>query len=148
MGEVDGYAKKVVDYMPSDLKFSSELNKDWYQTNGQLYNASLANTKIAAGESKTITLTLTKAMTENNTGLTLNTAEIAEDYNELGLKDSNSTPANKAEGENDMSSAEIMISISTGGIVSISIVMIILAISSVVAFVIIKRRNQNNQEIR
>lgn len=148
VGEVDGYAKKVVDYMPSDLKFSSELNKDWYQTNGQLYNASLANTKIAAGESKTITLTLTKAMTENNTGLTLNTAEIAEDYNELGLKDSNSTPANKAEGENDMSSAEIMISISTGGIVSISIVMIILAISGVVAFVIIKRRNQNNQEIR
>lgn len=147
VGEVDGYVKKVVDYMPSDLKFSSELNKDWYQTNGQLYNASLANTKIAAGASKTITLTLTKTMTENNTGLTLNAAEIAEDYNELGLKDSNSTPGNKAEGENDMSSAEVLISIRTGGIVYVSVIGVILAIGIIVAFVIIKRKKQHNEEI-
>lgn len=147
VGEVDGYVKKVVDYMPSDLKFSSELNKDWYQTNGQLYNASLANTKISAGQSRTITLTLTKAMTENNTGLTMNVAEIAEDYNELGIKDSNSTPGNKAEGENDMSSAEVLISIRTGGILYISIAIIVLAIGSVTAFIIIKKRKQH-KEIR
>ena len=147
VGEVDGYVKKVVDYMPSDLKFSSELNKDWYQTNGQLYNASLANTKISAGQSKTITLTLTKSMTENNTGLTMNVAEIAEDYNELGIKDSNSTPGNKAEGENDMSSAEVLISIRTGGILYISMAIIVLAIGSVTAFIIIKKRKQN-KEIR
>lgn len=146
VGEVDGYVKKIVDYMPSDLKFSSELNKDWYQTNGALYNASLANDKIVAGESKTITLTLTKSMTENNTGLTTNAAEIAEDYNELGLKDSNSTPGNKAEGENDMSRAEVIISIRTGGIVYISIAIAVIAIGIVITFVIIKRKNKNEKD--
>lgn len=142
VGEVDGYVKKVVDYMPSDLKFSSELNKDWYQTNGSLYNASLANDKIAAGESKNLTLTLTKSMTENNTGLTTNAAEIAEDYNELGLKDSNSTPGNKAQGENDMSSADVIISIRTGGIVYISIIMSVVAIGVAITIIIIKIRKQ------
>ncbi len=147
VGEVDGYAKKVVDYMPSDLKFSSELNKDWYQTNGMLYNASLANEKIAAGEAKTITLILTKSMTENNTGLTTNAAEIAEDYNALGIKDSNSTPGNKAEGENDMSRAEVIISIRTGGMVYISILVMIVAIGIAVTFVMIKRKKQNGENI-
>ena len=117
VGEVEGYAKKIVDYMPNDLKFSSELNKDWYKTNTGLYNSSLANEKIAAGESKELTLVLTKSMTENNTGLVNNTAEIAEAYNELGLADSNSTPGNKTQGENDMSSADVIISIKTGEIV-------------------------------
>lgn len=147
VGEVDGYVKKVVDYMPSDLKFSSELNKDWYQTNGMLYNASLANEKIAAGEAKTITLILTKSMTENNTGLTTNAAEIAEDYNALGIKDSNSTPGNKAEGENDMSRAEVIISIRTGGMVYISIIIIMIMIGIVVTFVVIKRKKQNGENI-
>lgn len=146
VGEVDGYVKKVVDYMPGDLKFSSELNKDWYQTNGLLYNASLANDKIVAGTNKTITLTLTKAMTGNNTGLTTNTAEIAEDYNELGLKDSNSTPGNKATGENDMSSADVIISIRTGGIVYVSIVIMMIVAGSVVTFVILRRKNKTNDE--
>lgn len=147
VGEVDGYVKKVIDYMPSDLKFSSELNKDWYQTNGSLYNASLANEKITAGTSKNITLTLTKSMTENNTGLTTNEAEIAEDYNELGIKDSNSTPGNKAQGENDMSRADVIISIRTGGILVISIVIAIVVVGCVVAFIIIKKKSKKDQEI-
>lgn len=147
VGEVDGYAKKIVDYMPSDLKFSSELNKDWYQTNGMLYNASLANDKIAAGDSKTITLTLTKAMTENNTGLTTNVAEIAEDYNELGISDSNSTPGNKAEGENDMSSADVIISIRTGGMLYLSIFIVMVAVSGAIAFIILKRKKQMHKGI-
>lgn len=141
VGEVEGYVKKIVDYMPSDLKFSSELNKDWYQANGALYNTSLANEKIVAGESRTITLTLTKSMTENNVGLINNTAEIAEDYNALGLQDSNSTPGNKVKGENDMSSAEVILSIRTGGIVYVSIAIIIIAIiGGIVTFVIIRRK--------
>ncbi len=147
VGEVDGYVKKVVDYMPSDLKFSSELNKDWYQTNGELYNTSLANEKIAAGTSKTITLTLTKSMTENNTGLTKNMAEIAEDYNELGLKDSNSTPGNKKQGENDMSSAEAIISIRTGGILYASIIITTIVVGSIIAVIIIKIRKQIDDDL-
>lgn len=148
VGEVEGYAKKIVDYMPNDLKFSSELNKDWYKTNTGLYNSSLANEKIAAGESKELTLVLTKSMTENNTGLVNNTAEIAEAYNELGLADSNSTPGNKTQGENDMSSADVIISIKTGEIIFYTtlIAVITLVILSAITVPIVKKVKKNKLE--
>lgn len=151
VGEVEGYAKKIVDYIPNDLKFSSELNKDWYQSNTGLYNSSLANEKIAAGESKELTLILTKSMTENNTGLVNNTAEIAEAYNELGLADSNSTPGNKTQGENDMSSADVIISIKTGEIIFYTtlISVIVLVILAAIAVPIVKKvkKNANKDEL-
>ena len=77
-GETDGYVRRVVDYLSSDYRFSSELNKDWYQSDGKLYNTSLANERIQAGETKELTLTVTKQLTENNIGLISNTAELEE----------------------------------------------------------------------
>lgn len=146
VGEIDGYARKIVDYMPNDLKFSSELNKDWYQSGEGLHNTSLANEKIKAGESREITLTLTKSMTENNVGLINNTAEIEESYNELGIEDSNSTPANKVKGENDLGSADVILSLKTGGIVYLSIVVAIAAILGVTAYVIIRKKSKNGDK--
>lgn len=147
VGEIDGYVKKIVDYMPNDLKFSSELNKDWYQTSDGLYNTSLANEKILVGEYKEVTLTLTKSMTEDNTGLINNTAEIAEDYNELGIKDSNSEPANRTKDENDYGSADVLLSIKTGGAIYVSIVIIIIAILGTTAYIIIiKKKTKNNEK--
>ena len=97
------------------MKFSSELNKDWYTSdNGVLYNASLANTMINPGESKEVTLILTKKMTENNLGLYHNEAEIYEAYNDLGIADVDSVPANKASTEDDFSSADVLTSVKTG----------------------------------
>lgn len=114
-GAIGNYVRKVVDYTPKDMKFNSELNKDWYQaSNGDLFNSSLANIKIESGESKELYLTLTKNMTENNTGIVNNNAEIYEVYNEEGKEDIDSTPANKVNNEDDMSSADLVISVKTG----------------------------------
>ncbi len=115
-GAVPGYAKKIVDYMPSDMKFSSELNKDWYVANNgtNLYNASLANTLINPGETKEVTLLLTKKITESNMGIVNNTAEIVECSNDLGIADNDSTPGNKVQNEDDMSSADVIIGTKTG----------------------------------
>ena len=140
IGEVDGYVRKIVDYMPSDLKFSSELNKDWYQTGTDLYNTSLANEKITAGQSKSVKLTLTKAMTENNTGLINNTAEIAESYNELGIADSKSTPGNRVNGESDYGSADAILSLKTGGEVYIAITIIAIIALGIPTFIIIRKK--------
>lgn len=145
-GEVEGYAKKIADYAAADLKFSSELNKDWYQVGDTLYTASLANEKIKPGETKTVTLTLTKAMTENNTGLVANTAEIAEDYNELGMADSNSTPGNRAKDENDFGLAEVVISIRTGAVLYTSIGIVITAILVTAAVIMIKNKKEEIEE--
>ena len=113
------------------MKFSTELNKDWYTgANGEIYNASLANTIINPGETKEITLILTKKMTENTLGLINNTAEIYEAYNDIGASDVDSTVANKQTNEDDMSSADILITVKTGETImfiglSVSIIAII-----------------------
>ena len=144
-GEIDGYVKKIVDYIPKGLEFSSELNKTWYQSDGVLYNTSMANDKIGAGESYEIKLILTKTMTENNMGLVNNTAEIENAYNELGIKDSNSTPGNRVKGENDMGMADTIIGISTGGYVYITIGTIIamLLLGTTLVVIVIKNKEKN-----
>ncbi len=139
-GETEGYIRKIQDYVSADYKFSSELNKDWYQDGSNIYNNSLANTKLAPGESKEVILTLTKQMTENNTGLITNVAEIAESYNEQGLKDADSTEGNRAKGEDDMASADLIISIKTGEVVAtVLVVVAVITILGVGALVITKK---------
>lgn len=141
-GAVPGYAKKIVDYMPSDMKFTSELNKDWYVAdNGtNLYNASLANTLIKPGETKEVTLLLTKKITESNMGIVNNTAEIAESSNDLGIADVDSTPANKVQNEDDMSSADVIIGTKTGEVyMYIVLVLIVVGMLGTGIFLIKKK---------
>ena len=145
VGEVTGYVRKIADYIPSDMTFSSELNKDWYQTGNTIYTSILSNEPIAAGETKTVTLTLVKSMTEDNTGRINNRAEIAEDYNDLGLKDINSTPGNQEPKENDLGSADVILSIRTGGVVYISIAVAILIVLIIIGFVIWKKKNPKKE---
>lgn len=117
-GNTPGYAKKIADYVPSEFKFSSELNKDWYLgEKGEVISSSLANTVINPGESKEIKLVLTKKLDENSNGVVDNTAEIKETYNQYGVKDVDSVENNKKSGEDDMSSATLIIGIKTGRIV-------------------------------
>lgn len=117
-GNIAGYAKKIADYLPSELKFSTELNKDWYLgDNGEIINASLAEQVINPGESKEVTLVLTKKMDESGNGVVSNIAEIAESYNEYGVKDVDSVEHNKKSGEDDMSSADLIIGLKTGRVV-------------------------------
>ena len=105
-GDIDGYVKNIVDYMPSDMTFSSNVNKDWYQTGKNLYNESIADKKLAPGESTEVTLVLTKSMTDSNTGLVNNTAEIKSSYNVKSSSDANK--------ENNKDSADVAISVKTG----------------------------------
>lgn len=116
VGEVAGYAKTIVDYLPSSLTFNSGLNSDWYKKGNNLYTSSLGNTKIEPGETKEVTLTLTKKMTESNTGLTNNKAEIASAYNSLGIK--NTTTTEKNGKTSNAGSADSIISVKTGTAVS------------------------------
>ena len=140
-GAVAGYVKKIVDYMPQEMKFSSELNRDWYvASNGDLYNSSLANTIINPGETKEVTLTLSKKMSEDTLGLINNTAEIYEAYNDLGLEDVDSKEANKVSEEDDMSGADILITVKTGEtIMFIGLSITIIATITIAAYFIKKK---------
>jgi len=79
-------------------------------------------------------------MTENNTGLVNNTAEIVESYNEQGLKDSDSTEGNRAKSEDDMGSADLILSIKTGQVVAtVLVILSTIVIIGVAAYIIAKR---------
>ena len=64
-------------------------------------------------------------MTQDNTGRILNKAEINKHYNERMLDDIDSTPGNKDEKEDDMSNADVIISIKTGSIILYTTITII-----------------------
>lgn len=137
-GEVGGYINEIVDNIPQDLNFTSEMNKNWYQsTDGKLYSKELANQIINPSETKTLTLTLTKTMNQNNTGTVINTAELNNVSNNYSLKDIDSTPGNNVQGEDDMSTAELIISIGTGSPVmyTVLIIAIILIIGIGIYFI-------------
>ena len=114
-GDVIAYVTSVVDYIPEDLKFTSELNKDWYLgTDGNAYNTSIAKTGIEPGASKELTIILSKKMTEENTGLVNNDAEIFDAYNVEGIKNINAEAGNKNKSESDMDTASVTVSVKTG----------------------------------
>lgn len=146
-GELAGYVKNIVDYKPTDLTFNSSLNPEWYQEEGNLHTTSLANIKLEAGEEKELTLILTKTMTESNTGLVNNTAEISEAYNNLGIDDVDSTPGNKQKSEDDMGSCNCIISVKTGvAITYITLTLSIIAVMAVGTYII--SRKVLNKEIK
>ena len=128
-GSVAGYAKNIEDNLPATLTFSSEMNKDWYKSGTKIYNTSLANTLIKPGESKEVTLVLTKTMTESNTGLINNKASISVSSNIDGMEDKN----------NNDSQANVIISVSTGALVSyIAVVLGLFGILGISAYMFVR----------
>lgn len=133
VGEIAGIVKTIIDYSGGELQFNSELNPSWYEgSNGKLYSKALENEKIETGKSKQIKLVLTKTMTSSNTGLTNNTAEIDEYYNDAAI-----VSLNKG---NEISSADVIITIRTGSpVMYISIIVMCMAILSVGVYIINKK---------
>ena len=88
-----------------------------------------------------MTLVLTKQMTEDNTGTSTNIAEIAEASNELSVEDEDSIPGDRKDGEDDISSAQLLVSVGTGLLVYISIgILVAILIGATVVLVIYKRK--------
>lgn len=140
-GGVAGYANKIVDYKAQELSFNSALNPEWYQdVDGNLYTTALSGKEIAPGETVEVSLILTKTMTNENTGISNNSAEIAEASNDRGLADIDSTPGNKNTSEDDYGSADVIITLKTGGILFYAgIVLAVLGIFALGAYEINKR---------
>lgn len=130
VGEVEGYAKNIEDILPSSLTFKSSMNSDWYKSGANLYNSSLANTPIKPGESRELTLTLTKTMTESNSGLINNKAKIEKSSNSQGTENKNDS----------IGSANVIISVSTGALINyIVIVLITFIVMGLLAYVFVKK---------
>ena len=140
-GAVAGHVNKIVDYKGKDLSFNSAMNPEWYQdSDGNLYNTTLANKVLNPGETLEVSLILTKTMTNENVGISNNTAEIAESSNDQGIPDIDSIPGNKNQNEDDFGSADIIIAIKTGGIIFYTFIVIaVLGVFALGAYEINKR---------
>ena len=101
--------------MPDGFVFTSETNKDWYMDgNKVLHNQTLSDQVLKPGATKTVTLVLTRTLKSNSTGTIENIGEIGESSNLQGIAESDSTAGNKQAGEDDLSSASLIVSIATG----------------------------------
>ena len=133
VGELQGYVRNIADYIPEGFEFSTELNKDWYEQGGVLYNQSLTNSSIAPGDYAEVTLTLTKPLSENTVGTVYtNSAEIVETYNERETTDA--TP------NDNRDNADFILSISTGRAVTyIGLTIAVVAVLAVGIYFIKKK---------
>ena len=114
-GDIAGYAKEITDYVPEGLKFYSEDNKGWEEiSEGVITTRLLEGTLLKPGESATVKVVFRWINGSTNLGLKTNTAEITEDYNDEEVPDRDSTPNNKVPDEDDIDTADVILSISTG----------------------------------
>lgn len=140
-GNIPGYAKNIVDYLPSQMKFNSSLNPRWYAGNdGYLYNTELANQLISPGETKEISLVLTSQVADTSSMIVNNKAEIYEDYNDLGIADTDSQIRNRAQGEDDLGTADLIITIKTGAVVTYTVVTLITLIIAACGIYVIRKK--------
>ncbi len=148
-GEIAGYAKRIVDYLPSGLILDTGMNPNWYiAADGNAYTNELEDVLIQPGETRTVTLILTKQMTEDGTGIINNTFEIDQTYNEYAISDIDSTEGNRAQGEDDMSTADMIIGIQTGGsLINVMIISTTLITLLIALYVIKIQIDKKNKEV-
>ena len=135
-GEIAGTVGKITDFLPQGLEFDAKQNRDWVKNkSGDITNTTIAKKKIEAGESTELTLIATKKMTANDTGTFKNKVRID------GISSISGT--NDREEKNNEAVADIIISISTGAIVYISIVIVGLGILCTLAIYLRKKGKIN-----
>ena len=106
IGDTEGYAYLIKDYLPENTEFISELNPDWYLEDEILYSSSLTHDVIKPEATKELKLILTKQIEQDKAETIINEAEILSTFNDKLLEEQDL--------ENNLSQAKILISIKTG----------------------------------
>ncbi|MBQ2938281.1 MAG: Cys-Gln thioester bond-forming surface protein [Clostridia bacterium] len=138
-GDIAGYAKEIVDYIPEGLKFIAEDNPDWKEENNVISTRKLENKLLQPGESADVEVMLTWVNGKDNIGVKENVAEILECYNNKNAHDIDSTPDNKSDGEDDTDGAPIILSASTGQVKIYFMIGFILLITVVGGIILVKK---------
>jgi len=139
-GVVPGYVKEISDYIPEGLRFEQSDNPTWSVVDGKVVTSQAKDVLLQPGDSVQVSIILTWINSADNLGLKVNTAEISEDYNDYGdTPDVDSTPNNKVDGEDDIDTAPVILSVRTGEVrVYVAITISVLSIISL-GVVLIKR---------
>lgn len=143
-GEVEGTVQKVEDILPAGITFDQKLNPTWYQTDKGIATTSLAGVVIRPGESKTLTVHITKQINGTNLDTITNVAKLTEVMDNSGRTTQTDLTESQAVYQNDEGKAEILVSVKTGLAKTISIITIIIAISGLAVWLAIYRKKQKS----
>ncbi len=145
-GDIAGYAKEIIDYVPEGLKFYEEDNIGWTNEGSNIISTNLLEDRLLQpGESAQVTIILRWINEKNNLNMKTNIAEISKDENEYGVPDRDSIPNNKNNEEDDIDEASTLLAISTGNKLNLKLVLTtifvvcIIALISVVCVFLIKK---------
>ncbi len=138
-GEIAGYAKELIDYIPEGLKFDPKDNPLWREEDGKVLTDQLKDTLLQPGESAQVEIILTWINNKNNLGEKVNWAEIYKDDNEPHSPDIDSTPGNNEKGEDDIDRAPVILAVVTGSTPTY-IGLVIIAVSIIAGGVVLIKK--------
>ncbi len=138
-GEIAGYAKELIDYIPEGLKFDPKDNPLWREEDGKVLTDQLKDTLLQPGESAEVEIILTWINNKNNLGEKVNWAEIYKDDNEPHSPDIDSEPGNNKPGEDDIDDAPVILGVVTGSVPTY-VGLVIIAVSIVAGGVVLIKK--------
>ena len=125
MGNIGGYVVQLKDIIPEGFVFEEGQNLNWkLGTDGSIYNSSLSNDRIEPNGNKKISLVLTKAKETQVLGAFANSVEIVSTSNDMLIEENNL--------DNNQNTQDLIISIKTGALTYILLIMLILAFLAIV----------------
>ena len=117
-GNINAYVTEISDYIPDGFEVTSD--KKWTINNGCATNKQLAGIAIKPNETKEVTINISKKLDSDELGKVVNKVELSGIYNSSSITEINN--------KNNSSEAEVVISVKTGIIRNISIVIILLTL--------------------
>ena len=107
VGDLTGKVYEIIDEIPSNIEFHSELNNGWTKALGYtISNVSYANTDIKPGESIEAVITLSKTLEDNDAGTYTSIAKLGTNESIRHTEDINN--------ENNTDKASVIIEVATG----------------------------------
>lgn len=136
IGEIEGYATEVIDYIPQDFKLVQDGN--WKVKGDKAVTTKLENKLLQPGESTTIEITFEWKLTESNIGSRINEGKITEYENPYNAKDPT---------ENNNDKEEMIVQVRTGeGLYYLIPVIIVIGMLAII-IVIVKDRYERKTDI-
>ena len=138
MGNIGGYVVQLKDIIPEGFVFEEGQNLNWkLGTDGSIYNSSLSNDRIEPNGNKKISLVLTKAKETQVLGAFANSVEIVSTSNDMLIEENNL--------DNNQNTQDLIISIKTGALTYILLIMLILAFLAIVVLLLVNKIIENKE---
>lgn len=125
VGEIAGRALELTDFIPEGFSFDKDKNPNWYKDGDVIKTTILNNTILEPGESTIVYIELNWDLNKEAVGKKVNNAEISLYYNEPDAKDVT---------EDNSDSKELIVTVKTGAVTYVSIVVIVLFVLAVIVY--------------